>query len=192
MVRSLIKRWDDYLTAITFAELGEFDFAKFLVKKKKEKVKAPGWDEVFTAITFAEEGEFETAKMLVKSKKRLLFIIEEEVDRDVLSYVEGLCKRLNLPVEILFFGKKQILRSVLNELFENLKAEGLLFKVTQFEETQNIDQILPEYLSKNEGVDFLIVKPSLTKTAKDDEKLIKSIWEKLGFPLILVKEKGAH
>ena len=193
MLRSLIKRWDDYFTAATFAEMGEFEFARSLFKgKKKEKAKASSWDEVFTAITFAEAGEFDTARMILQSKRRILLVIEEEVEKELLSYVEGLCKRLNIPVEILLFNKKLVQSQFLGELLEHLKSEGLLLKVTQVEEQEKIDKVLAEYISRNEGVDFLIVKPSYAKTEKEDERLIKSLWEKLGFPLILVKEKSAH
>lgn len=193
MLRSLLRRWDDYFTAATFAEMGEFDFARFLMKrKKKDKAKARGWDEVFTAIAFAEAGEFDTARMILQSKRRILLVIEEEVEKELLSYVEGLCKRLDIPAEILLFGKKVAQSNFIKDLLEHLKREGLLLKVTQVEETEKLDRVLTEYLSRNEGIDFLIVKPSYTKTEKEDERLIKSIWEKLGLPLILVKEKGAH
>lgn len=192
MLRSLVKRWDDYFTAISFAEAGEFDLARFFMKKKKEKAKSTGWDEVFTAITFAEAGEFDTARMILQSKRRVLLVIEEEVDREILSYVEGLCKRLDIPVEILLFKKSDLLSSSFNQFLDQLKSEGLLFKVSYVEGSERLEKVLTEYLSSNEGIDFLIVKPSLAKTEKEDERLIKSLWEKLGFPLILVKERGAH
>jgi len=193
MLRSVLKRWDDYFTGITFAEAGEFDLARVFARGKgKERSKSLGWDELFTAITFAEAGEADTARLILHSKRRVLLIIERLVDQEILSYVKGLCQRLNLPVEILLFQEGSLKDEALEDFLSALRAEGTLFRVTKVENKASLEKILTEYLRQNQGVDYLIVKPSFSRTEREDERLIKSLWEKLGFPLILVRERGAH
>ncbi|BAU23265.1 hypothetical protein THC_0880 [Caldimicrobium thiodismutans] len=193
MLELLRKKWDDYFTAITFAEGGDVDTARyFLKRKRKERAPSPAWDEIFTAVTFAEAGELDTARLILHSKKRVLFILEEDgVNQEVLSYVEGLCKRLNLPVEVLVLSKSEASRSALEVFLNHLKSEGILFRVSYVESPLSLDRVLMEYVKKNEGVEFLIVKPSHKHSQAEDERIIKGIWERLGLPFILVKERGA-
>jgi len=189
----LLKRWEDYFTGITFAEVGEFDLARFFVKRKRdEKSPSLSWDEIFTAITFAEAGEADTARLILHSKRRVLLIIERLVDKEMLSYVKGLCQRLNLPVEILLFQEDSLKDENLEDFLSALKAEGTLFKVTKVESKVSMEKILTEYLRKNQGVDYLIIKPTFSQTEKEDERLIKTLWERLGSPFVLIKEREAH
>lgn len=193
MLELLRKKWDDYFTAITFAEGGDVETASYFLKRqRKEKAPSLSWDELFTAVTFAEAGEMDQARQILHSRKRGLIILEDDgINEEVLSYVEGLCKRLNLPVEVLVLSKSEATRGTLEVFLNHLKTEGILFRVTYLERPLSLDRALMEYVKKNEGVEFLIVKPSHKYSQAEDERIIKGLWERLGLPFILVKERSA-
>mgnify|MGYP001772975284 CR=1 FL=1 len=193
MLELLRKKWEDYFTAITFAEGGDVETARYFLKRhRKEKAPSLSWDELFTAVTFAEAGEMDQARQILHSRKRGLIILDDDgINEEVLSYVEGLCKRLNLPVEVLVLSKSEATRSALEVFLNHLKTEGILFRVTYLERPLSLDRALMEYVKKNEGVEFLIVKPSHKHSQAEDERIIKGLWERLGLPFILVKERSA-
>jgi hypothetical protein len=193
MLELLRKKWDDYFTAITFAEGGDVETASYFLKRQsKEKAPSLSWDELFTAVTFAEAGEMDQARQILHSRKRGLIILEDDgINEEVLSYVEGLCKRLNLPVEVLVLSKSEATRGTLEVFLNHLKTEGILFRVTYLERPLSLDRALMEYVKKNEGVEFLIVKPSHKYSQVEDERIIRGLWERLGLPFILVKERSA-
>jgi hypothetical protein len=203
------KAWDDLFTAITFAEANEAETARAILgkkeaekaetaqaisgKKKKHKT-SWNWEDIFTAITFAEEGDFETARWFLRSKSRILFVLEEgyPLRQELFDYVKNLSKTLNLPIEVFLLAEKPI--EGLSTYLELFQKEGLLLRITQVKEKELWGKAITEYIkyhSEVELVEFLVVKPSFKSTKLNEERLVKTLWQKMGIPFILIRERMA-
>lgn len=190
MLERVGKIWEDTFMAITFAEEGVEDMAQFFAQKafKRRSVSLRA-DEIFSAVTFAEAGEFDTARLILKSKKRLLFLIEDPKDKEIFSYVENLAQRLNRPVEVLVFFSNKGSSEELETFLKKLREKGLLFRTLYVDKSEGVEEVLKEHIQENQGVEFLIIKPSKNVSLAEEEKLVKNLWDKFGFPFILVKER---
>lgn len=190
MLERVGKIWEDTFMAITFAEEGVEDMAQFFAQKafKRRSVSLRA-DEIFSAVTFAEAGEFDTARLILKSKKRLLFLIEDPKDKEIFSYVENLAQRLNRPVEVLVFFSNKGSSEELETFLKKLREKGLLFRTLYVDKSEGVEEVLKEHIQENQGVEFLIIKPSKNVSLTEEEKLVKNLWDKFGFPFILVKER---
>lgn len=190
MLERVGKIWEDTFMAITFAEEGVEDMAQFFAQKAfKRRSASLRADEIFSAVTFAEAGEFDTARLILKSKKRLLFLIEDPKDKEIFSYVENLAQRLNRPVEVLVFFSDKGSSEELETFLKKLREKGLLFRTLYVDKSEGVEEVLKEHIQENQGVEFLIIKPSKNVSLAEEEKLVKNLWDKFGFPFILVKER---
>lgn len=190
MLERVGKIWEVTFMAITFAEEGVEDMAQFFAQKAfKRRSASLRTDEIFSAVTFAEAGEFDTARLIFKSKKRLLFLIEDPKDKEIFSYVENLAQRLNRPVEVLVFFSDEGSSEELETFLKKLREKGLLFRTLYVDKSEGVEEVLKEHIQENQGVEFLIIKPSKNVSLSEEEKLVKNLWDKFGFPFILVKER---
>jgi|Deesub1362A_J573_1020465.scaffolds.fasta_scaffold00670_15 thioredoxin-like negative regulator of GroEL len=97
MLKRFFRRWEDSMSAVAFAEAGEFDTAVEMVKEEKALFKKI-WqlkqdlsltieDLTSMAITFAEAGEFEKAEMIMKEIGEKLAEIKWSKQRELKGLV---------------------------------------------------------------------------------------------------------
>jgi len=189
MVSQTGSRWDDIFTAITFAEANEQDSAREFLGVKKAKKSRFSWDNIFTAVTFAEENEAETARSFLRPTSRVLLILEEgdPLNEDLFRYVKNLVKPMGIGVEVFYVG--QNLPQDLNTYAKTLKEDGLLFRLVVVKEKGEWDRAIAEYIKEQSDVEFLVIKPSFKPTKHSEEKMLRVLWQKLGVPFILIKER---
>jgi hypothetical protein len=189
MVSQTGSKWDDIFTAITFAEANEHDSAREFLGVKKAKKRRFSWDSIFTAVTFAEENETDTARSFLRPTSRVLLILEEgyPLNEELFRYVKNLVKPMEIGVEVFFVG--QNLPQELNTYAKTLKEDGLLFRVVLVKEKSEWDKAIAEYIKEESDVEFLVIKPSFKPTKQTEDRMLRVLWQKMGVPFILIKER---
>lgn len=195
MKKNKKSKWEGLFNAITFAEEGEFVKAQQFLNEiglTGEEIPLTDLEGTFEAITFAEVGEFEIAKQVLINKKRILLIWEEKViEDDVLLYTLNLSKRLKFGVDILFCSEKERDWQKLKFFVFKLKTEGIPFDFIKIDNYLKLDNVVLSYIKSHKDIDFIVLKVSKENNKDQDEKLFEKIWNKIGCPFILVKEKIA-
>jgi hypothetical protein len=189
MIASTRNWLDDVFAAIAFAEVNEFETAREFLKTKRARKKKFSWDSVFTAISFAEEGEFETAKHFLRSSSRVLLLLEEDIPltQELFHYIQGLIKPMNTAVEIFYIG--EYIPDELKEFVKPLREEGLFYGVIQVKDKEVCDEAVVEYIKRHPDVDFYVIKPSKEVAQPHEERILKTLWQKMGVPFILIKQR---
>ena len=111
-MKALMKKFEQIMTAVTFAEAGEFQSAieemkdgaedKVLVKDLRIKKLADAQQETMEAVTYAEAGEHEYAKALVEESKKeedkMLVVGDEKFSPALMNYSIDMAERMGLSI----------------------------------------------------------------------------------------------
>jgi GTP-binding protein EngB required for normal cell division len=65
----------------------------------------------------------------------------------------------------------------------------LLFRVVLVKEKSEWDKAIAEYIKEESDVEFLVIKPSFKPTKQTEDRMLRVLWQKMGVPFILIKER---
>ena len=68
-MNSNLSNWDRWMTAISFAEAGEFEMARQMIPEQRGEPQLTTIEKYSMAVAFAEAGEFETARQIIQEQK---------------------------------------------------------------------------------------------------------------------------
>lgn len=148
-------------------------------------------EDLMSAISFAEEGEFETAREMLKEERRVLLAIKEDhLDRKTFRYAINTCKRVGADLDILYVSSAGKSSPVLEQCLEDLKNEGIHFRVVQ--KNGCLKQQIIDYTNTKKEILFAVTESfeNLDLDCKGKGKKLSEAWQRLRCPLVVVADNA--
>jgi len=148
-------------------------------------------EDLMSAITFAEEGEFASAREMLKERRRVLLAVKENhFDKKTFRYAINTCKRVGADLDILYVSSTGKVSPVLQQCMEELKSEGIDFRVVQ--KNGCLKQQIIEYTNNKKEILFAVTESfeNLDLDCKGKGKRLSEAWQRLGCPLVVVAENA--
>jgi hypothetical protein len=152
----------------------------------KKKVEA-----LMSAISFAEAGEFDTAREILKEERRVLLAIRENhLDKKTFKYAINTCKRVGADLDILYVSSSGKISPVLEQCLEDLKNEGINFRVVQ--KNGCLKQQIIDYTNSKKEVLFAVTESfeNLDIDCGGSGKRLSEAWQRLRCPLVVVADSA--
>ena len=148
-------------------------------------------EDLMSAITFAEEGEFDTAREMLREERRVLLAIKENhLDKKTFRYAINTCKRVGAELDILYVSADEKLPPVLEECLEDIKREGISFRLAQ--KNGCLKQQIIDYTSNKKEILFAVTESleNLDLDCRGKGKRLSEAWQRLSCPLVVVADNG--
>lgn len=148
-------------------------------------------EDLMSAISFAEEGEFDTAREMIKEDRRVLLAIKENhLDKKTFRYAINTCKRVGADLDILYVSSAEMLPPVLEQCVEDLKKEGINFRVVR--KNGCLKQQIIDYTNSKKEVLFAVTKSleNLDLDCIGKGKRLSEAWHRLRCPLVVVADNA--
>ena len=148
-------------------------------------------EDLMSAISFAEEGEFDTAREMLKEDRRVLLAIKENhLDKRTFRYAINTCKRVGADLDILYVSSAEKMSPVLEQCLEDLKNEGINFRVIQ--KNGCLKQQIIDYTDKKKEILFAVTKSleNLDLDCGGKGKRLSAAWQRLRCPLVVVADNA--
>jgi hypothetical protein len=148
-------------------------------------------EELMSAISFAEEGEFDTAREMLKEERRVLLAIKENhLDKKTFRYAMNTCKRIGADLDILCVSAAEELSPILEQCMEDLKNEGISFRVVQKQGC--LKQQIIDYTNNKKEILFAVTKSleNLDLDCAGKGKRLSEAWQRLRCPLVVVADNA--
>lgn len=148
-------------------------------------------EDLMSAISFAEEGEFDTAREMIKEDRRVLLAIKENhLDKKTFRYAINTCKRVGADLDILYVSSAEMLPPVLEQCVEDLKKEGINFRVVR--KNGCLKQQIIDYTNNKKEVLFAVTKSleNLDLDCIGKGKRLSEAWHRLRCPLVVVADNA--
>ena len=148
-------------------------------------------EDLMSAISFAEEGEFDTAREMLKENRRVLLAVKENhLDKKTFRYAMNTCKRVGADLDILYVSSAAKMSPVLAQCLEDLKKEGINFRVVQ--KNGCLKQQIIDYTNNKKEILFAVTESfeNLDLDCSGKGKKLSEAWQKLRCPLVVVAENA--
>ncbi len=148
-------------------------------------------EDLMSAISFAEEGEFDTAREMLKEKRRVLLAVKENhLDKKTFRYAINTCKRVGADLDILYVSSSGKTSPVLEQCMEDLKNEGINFRVVQ--KHGCLKQQIIDYTNSKKEILFAVTKSleNLDLDCGGKGKRLSEAWQRLSCPLVVVADNA--
>ena len=146
-------------------------------------------EDLMSAIAFAEEGEVDAAREMLKEERRVLLAIKENhLDRKTFRYAINTCKRIGADLDILYVSSAEKISPLLEQCLEDLKNEGISFRVVQ--KNGCMKQQIIDYTNKRKEILFAVTESfvNIDLDCSGKGKRLSEAWKKLRCPLVVVTE----
>ena len=148
-------------------------------------------EDLMSSISFAEEGEFDTAREMLKENRRVLLAIKENyLDKKTFRYAINTCKRVGADLDILYVSSAEKISSVLEQCLEDLKNEGINFRVVQ--KNGCLKQQIIDYTDNKKEILFAVTESfeNLDLDCRGKGKRLSEAWQRLRCPLVVVTDNA--
>ena len=148
-------------------------------------------ENLMSAISFAEEGEFDTAREMLKEERRVLLAIKENhLDKKTFRYAINTCKRVGAELDILYVSSAEKMSPVLEQCLEDLKKEGIRFRVVR--KNGCLKQQIIDYTNKKKEILFAVTESveNLDLDCIGKGKRLSEAWHRLRCPLVVVADNA--
>lgn len=114
-------------------------------------------------------------------RKVLLAIREGYLDPRLLASARNLCQRLGAGLDILLAARSKQLPDEVNELIKTLRAEGVVYTLSQYEQLRRRDVV--QYANTHECIATVVID-SLEGWESIARSRSSNPWAKLACPLV--------